>query len=107
LKKEIKKDLRNKMSFPDKKTRKTCWLNKDAYWECLNVNDPKHNSASGEEIPKICTELRKAFEAACPNQWVKHFDRKRSFEQFKEKMSSGYDPIEELAKKEKARESGN
>jgi len=91
------------MSFPDKETRQQCWSSRDAYWKCLDDNAPKHSSTSGEKVPESCLKLRKAFESACPNQWVKHFDRKRSYEQFKEKMSKGFDPVEENLKQKSTR----
>uniref|UniRef100_A0A069DMD0 Putative cytochrome oxidase c subunit vib n=1 Tax=Panstrongylus megistus TaxID=65343 RepID=A0A069DMD0_9HEMI len=73
------------MSFPQKETRESCWNSRDKYWECLDSssNDDKH-----------CAEFRKLYEAKCPAQWVKHFDRKRSYIKFKERMEKeGYDPL--------------
>ncbi|XP_018784256.1 PREDICTED: cytochrome c oxidase assembly factor 6 homolog [Bactrocera latifrons] len=86
------------MSFPTKEERTRCWASRDEYWECLNENAPKHSSTSGEKVPDVCQKLRKAFEGSCPRQWVKHFDRKRTYEQFKERMEKGYDPLEEKNK---------
>lgn len=83
------------MSFPDKAERAKCWSNRDEYWKCLDEHAPKHSSTSGEKVPSACQNLRKQFEQSCPGQWVKHFDRKRTYEQFKEKMASGYDPLVE------------
>ncbi|XP_026330962.1 cytochrome c oxidase assembly factor 6 homolog [Hyposmocoma kahamanoa] len=80
------------MSFPDKQQRKTCWDSRDKYWECLDDNNVKDST----EKPKACLELRKVFEKSCPSQWVVHFDRKRDFNIFKEKMQKeGYEPIKE------------
>lgn len=81
------------MSFPDKAKRQECWNARDTYWQCLDKNAPNYSATSGEEGPSMCAKLRKLFETACPGQWVKHFDRKRTYEQFKEKMNSGYDPV--------------
>lgn len=81
------------MSFPDKDERKKCWDSRDRYWECLEKNSPKHNNTSGAEEPKECVKLRKLYEAGCPGQWVKHFDRKRTYEQFKKRMEKGFDPV--------------
>ncbi|XP_055387976.1 cytochrome c oxidase assembly factor 6 homolog [Condylostylus longicornis] len=82
------------MSFPGKEERQKCWDNRDAYWACLDKNAPDHSSTSGEKIPDACAKLRKLFENSCPKQWVKHFDRKRNYELFKERMKQGYDPLE-------------
>lgn len=88
------------MSFPTKSERAKCWSSRDEYWQCLDDKAPKHSSTSGEKIPNVCQQLRKQFEQSCPGQWVKHFDRKRTYEQFKEKMASGYDPLDERSKTE-------
>ncbi|XP_055694496.1 cytochrome c oxidase assembly factor 6 homolog [Lutzomyia longipalpis] len=84
--------------FPTKEERTQCWNNKDRYWECLDKNAPTHSTTGGDAEPKACLELRKAFEKSCPGQWVKHFDRKRSYELFKRRMESGYDPLDKSAK---------
>ncbi|XP_064536327.1 cytochrome c oxidase assembly factor 6 homolog [Drosophila montana] len=88
------------MSFPDKAERAKCWSTRDEYWKCLDENAPKHSSTSGEKVPNACQKMRKIFEQSCPGQWVKHFDRKRTYEQFKEKMATGYDPLVERTKAE-------
>lgn len=81
-----------KMSFPDRAQRKTCWDSRDRYWECLD----SHNIRDSSRIPKECTEIRKIFEKSCPPKWVTHFDRKRDYELFKEKMQKeGFEPIKE------------
>lgn len=81
------------MSFPNKADRQKCWTARDNYWACLEQHAPTFNSTSGTEEPQQCKALRKLFESGCPNQWVKHFDRKRTYEQFKEKMQKGFDPV--------------
>lgn len=81
------------MSFPSKSEREKCWTSRDKYWECLQKYAPTYSATSGSEEPNECKQLRKLFESSCPNQWVKHFDRKRTYEQFKEKMEKGFDPI--------------
>ena len=40
--------------------------------------------------------MRGKYEEACPNAWVKHFDRKREYLKFKEKVKEGYEPLSEL-----------
>jgi cytochrome c oxidase assembly factor 6 len=49
--------------------------------------------------PSQCRDLRKLYEKGCPSQWVKHFDRKRTYEQFKKRMEKGYDPLTAKDKK--------
>lgn len=83
------------MSFPDKAKRTKCWDSRDNYWQCLEKNAPEHSTTGGQEEPSACISLRKIFESNCPAQWVKHFDRKRSYEQFKEKMQAGFDPVDQ------------
>ncbi|CAH1392138.1 unnamed protein product [Nezara viridula] len=76
------------MSFPDKQQREACWGSKDRYWECLDTQ-------KGSE--EMCKEFRKLYESSCPAQWVKHFDRKRNYLQFKERIEKdGYEPLEQL-----------
>ncbi|KAJ8952406.1 hypothetical protein NQ318_014498 [Aromia moschata] len=67
------------MSFPTKVERSLCWEARDKYWECL---DNKKES----DKDSICVEFRKVYEKSCSSQWVKHFDRKRNYLQFKEKI---------------------
>lgn len=80
------------MSFPDKEKRAACWAARDSYWGCLDrYQDALNRSAA----PKQCDEMRKIYEQGCPAQWVKHFDRKRDYLQFKEKIEKhGYEPLE-------------
>ncbi|XP_014246993.1 cytochrome c oxidase assembly factor 6 homolog [Cimex lectularius] len=79
------------MSFPKKEEREACWDSRDKYWQCLDT---------ATEPEKQCAQLRKFYETSCPVQWVKHFDRKRSYLKFKEKIEQhGYEPLEELNSK--------
>lgn len=88
------------MSFPNKEQRRKCWDARDTYWKCLDEKAPDFSTTSGQEEPTACAKLRKLFESNCPGKWVQHFDRKRTYEIFKEKMQSGYDPVSgEEAKK--------
>lgn len=75
------------MSFPTKEQRAKCWGAKDKYWECLDTNDGQDS---------VCKEFRKLYENSCSGQWVKHFDRKRNYLLFKEKIETeGYEPLNE------------
>lgn len=77
------------MSFPTKEERTKCWSARDKYWECLDKNGPNPKES-------VCAEFRKMFETSCSAQWVKHFDRKKSYLVFKEKIEKdGYEPLTE------------
>ncbi|XP_069953298.1 cytochrome c oxidase assembly factor 6 homolog isoform X1 [Cherax quadricarinatus] len=67
------------MSFRDKGVRKACWDSRDRYWACLDLPDLHRDH---------CMELRRLYEMACPGHWVKHFDRKRQYMEFKERIHS-------------------
>ncbi|KAF0296394.1 Cytochrome c oxidase assembly factor 6 [Amphibalanus amphitrite] len=92
------------MSFPNKAARQACWDARDQFWACLDAN--AENAAP-------CSHLRELYEKGCPSQWVsvgraapangslypilfippfsvlvKHFDRKRSYEKFKDKIQN-------------------
>lgn len=82
-------------SFPTKEQRRVCWESRDTYWQCLDDKAPAHQATSGDKEPAVCLQFRKLFQANCPSQWVKHFDRKRTYEQFKEKVQAGYDPLKQ------------
>nr|XP_060610836.1 cytochrome c oxidase assembly factor 6 homolog [Anolis sagrei ordinatus] len=45
-------------------------LDRDEYWKCLDE--------SMEDAFK-CEKLRCSFVKACPQQWVKYFDRRRDY----------------------------
>lgn len=79
------------MSFPTKEQRAVCWSARDKLWECLDKHEDPLNRS---KLPKECAELRKLYEQGCPAQWVKHFDRKREYLQFKERIEKqGYEPL--------------
>ncbi|XP_037274445.2 cytochrome c oxidase assembly factor 6 homolog [Rhipicephalus microplus] len=65
------------MSFPNKEQRQKCWDSRDRYWECLDSN---------ADDAKRCAEMKSLYETLCPSQWVKHFDRKREYLKFKDKI---------------------
>lgn len=86
-------DKIDNLAFPGREARQLCWDARDRYWDCLQKYNPDYNSNKEEKEPPQCVELRKLYQSGCPNQWVKHFDRKRTYEQFKKKMEKGYDPV--------------
>jgi len=50
------------MSYPNKETRNKCYNARDNLWKCLDINNDDKDK---------CKELRKLFEAECPQQWVR------------------------------------
>ncbi|KAK7862446.1 hypothetical protein R5R35_001350 [Gryllus longicercus] len=75
------------MSFPNKGDRDKCWTARDRYWECLDLN---------LEERERCLKQRQVYESSCPAQWVKHFDRKRTYLKFKDRIEKeGYEPLSE------------
>lgn len=74
------------MSFPNKSDRLACWGHRDEYWKCLDE----------AKVESDCDKLRKEYVEHCPAQWVKHFDRKRKYLLFKDKIEKeGYIQAEE------------
>ncbi|KAM3853066.1 cytochrome c oxidase assembly factor 6 homolog isoform 1-T1 [Vipera latastei] len=70
----------SEMSAPSMKERKACWGARDIYWKCLDEN-MKDTSK--------CDNLRCSFENLCPQQWVKYFNKRRDYLQYKAQMESG------------------
>ncbi|KAL1509344.1 hypothetical protein ABEB36_004099 [Hypothenemus hampei] len=74
------------MSFPTKEERAKCWGARDELWKCLDERK--------EDVAQ-CKEFRKLYEESCSGQWVKHFDRKRHYLLYKEKIEKdGYEPLD-------------
>lgn len=81
------------MSFPSREERATCWTARDRYWQCLDENKVEIDQSE----KSTCAELRKLYHNGCPATWVKHFDRRYKYLQFKEKIEKeGYEPINKL-----------
>lgn len=79
------------MSFPNREDRNKCWGARDEYWKCLDKVGVTEAKKGGP-----CAELRELYENACSSQWVKHFDRKRSYLKFKERIEKeGYEPLDD------------
>ena len=68
---------------PLKQSREACWGARDAYWGCLDAAGVEEEEAKKNN----CAALRRDFESACAGTWVRHFDRKRSYEQFKRQVT--------------------
>ncbi|KAG7320122.1 hypothetical protein KOW79_015975 [Hemibagrus wyckioides] len=74
------------MSAPNSKQRQACWGARDELWKCLDLT--QDNTAA-------CEKYRKEYEASCPAQWVKYFNKRRGFLKYKEKMEKeGFEPAE-------------
>uniref|UniRef100_A0A131YB97 Putative cytochrome c oxidase subunit vib/cox12 n=1 Tax=Ixodes ricinus TaxID=34613 RepID=A0A131YB97_IXORI len=67
------------MSFPNKEQRQKCWDSRDRYWECLDRNP---------DDPSPCDKIKAEYQSLCPSQWVKHFNRKREYLKFKDKIEN-------------------
>ena len=67
------------MPAPDANSRKLCYKARDKYYECRDKNPDK---------TEVCEEFRKMFEKSCLPSWVKHFDRKRVYEEYKKKLNT-------------------
>lgn len=80
------------MSYSNKEERDKCYAVRDKYWQCLDKNAPLYLPNSGEAEPEICREFRNLYEAGCRQQWIKHFEDRRAYEQSKkikiERMSA-------------------
>ncbi|KAM8814477.1 cytochrome c oxidase assembly factor 6 homolog isoform 1-T2 [Rhynchonycteris naso] len=68
------------MAAPSMAERRACWAARDRYWRCLEE--------CAEDAAR-CAELRRSFEASCPQQWIKYFDKRRDYLKFKEKFEAG------------------
>ncbi|KYO18815.1 cytochrome c oxidase assembly factor 6 homolog [Alligator mississippiensis] len=68
------------MSAPSMEERRACWGARDQYWKCLDEQ---------AEDAAECRRIRLDFEARCPLQWVKHFDKRRDFLKYKEQLQAG------------------
>ncbi|NWR29858.1 COA6 factor, partial [Tachuris rubrigastra] len=78
------------MAAPTREERTACWGARDEFWQCLDSH--------GDDAAK-CEKLRRAFESRCPQQWVKHFDKRRDFLKYKKKLETeGYIPPEAAGK---------
>ncbi|CAG2101028.1 unnamed protein product [Medioppia subpectinata] len=81
------------MSYPNKEQRTKCYTARDGLWNCLDTN---------EDNREKCLQIRKAFEDQCPPQWVTHFDRKREYLKYKDKIENeGFEPIDQTKNEDK------
>ncbi|KAL4660311.1 hypothetical protein GN956_G431 [Arapaima gigas] len=77
------------MSAPSSAQRKACWGARDQFWKCLDD--------SSDDVD-LCDKFRKVFEANCPSQWVKYFNKRRDFLKFKEKIQTdGFEPSQQTS----------
>lgn len=77
------------MEFKGKQKRTECYKSRDAYYECLDLNEAKQPEQS-------CRQLLQEFEKNCGAKWTEHFIRKRSYEKFKQKIyKDGIDAIDQ------------
>jgi len=82
------------MSFPSKSDREKCWASRDGLWKCLDEHQDDPGAVSA------CAQFRAIYESSCPSQWVKHFDRKREYLKFKDRIQNdGYEPLDRIRPK--------
>lgn len=65
-------------------------LNKESI-QSKNVNERSFIT----DAQSHCETFRKAFVDNCPSMWVKHFDRKKKYLEYQEKIKEGYEPLNE------------
>ncbi|KAH9424708.1 cytochrome c oxidase assembly factor 6 homolog [Dermatophagoides pteronyssinus] len=83
------------MSFPRKEQRLKCYSARDQFWSCLDQHYDGHQKNASDEIPTECQKLKTLFETECPQQWTQHFNRKYQYLKFKQKIETGYEPIDD------------
>eukprot|EP01147_Barroeca_monosierra_P000085 gene85-3478_t len=63
-----------------KEERLACWSARDEYYHCCAIK--------GREE---CGSFKDAFFKKCPAAWVQHFERRRLYEQYRQKLlTQGY-----------------
>ncbi|EGD82380.1 hypothetical protein PTSG_11412 [Salpingoeca rosetta] len=63
-----------------KEQRKACWAARDEYYHCC--------ATKGKEA---CDDLKKKFYEQCPTAWVRHFERRHMYDQYRQKLlTQGY-----------------
>jgi len=71
--------------FLNRDARKLCWGARDAFFACVDSNGPD-----------ACAAQLSEYTAHCPSQWVRHFNKKRDYDRYRERMAQGFDPVQEL-----------
>ncbi|KAL5463239.1 hypothetical protein EMCRGX_G032119 [Ephydatia muelleri] len=71
---------------PDSSQRKICYGARDAFYKCM--------AASGDDELK-CAMQKQEYHSKCLSSWVRHFDRKRLYEEYKKKLETeGFQPAD-------------
>ncbi|KAL5960461.1 hypothetical protein TSMEX_011819 [Taenia solium] len=72
---------------PSREERKACWAARDAFWDCIKVAYSKGRQVPEELADTVnvsqCLSLRRAYEAVCPESWIRLFDRQHDFDLFR------------------------
>eukprot|EP00045_Choanoeca_perplexa_P023129 m.12414 g.12414 ORF g.12414 m.12414 type:complete len:83 (+) comp9944_c0_seq1:53-301(+) len=67
--------------------RRACWAARDAYQDCMMKNADNEDG---------CKSLKEEFVKACPEAWVKHFEKQRVYLNYKRKLlEDGFKPAED------------
>eukprot|EP00041_Stephanoeca_diplocostata_P008224 m.118855 g.118855 ORF g.118855 m.118855 type:complete len:93 (-) comp17227_c0_seq1:445-723(-) len=71
--------------------RGKCNQAKEAFYACVKANHQKVGEAPA------CAAARKDFEEACPEAWVRHFDKREVYKAYKQKLKdSGFKKLDEM-----------
>ena len=62
---------------PNRSERQKCWTARDAYFNCLQLNN---------EDKDKCSESMSKFDEDCPKRWVKYFIGLRRKEKLRKKL---------------------
>ncbi|CAI8048207.1 Cytochrome c oxidase assembly factor 6 homolog [Geodia barretti] len=70
---------------PNASQRGDCYVARDAFYSCMLKNSEK---------VEACKREGKEFHSKCLPSWVKHFDKRRVYENYKKKLEeAGYQPL--------------
>ncbi|KAL7060078.1 hypothetical protein AAHC03_010173 [Spirometra sp. Aus1] len=73
---------------PTREERQKCWDARDTFWKCIkSVYADEKNKVPDELSATVktakCLKDRQAYEAVCPESWIKMFDRQHDFQLFR------------------------
>eukprot|EP00729_Bicosta_minor_P013382 gene13381-4233_t len=87
----VSKTAKPMPEIPGKSQRAACHEARDAFFVCI--------AAAGDDDATGCKALRQVYDSTCPVAWVKHFDKKRIYQEHKAKLNAtGYAKLSEVGK---------
>ncbi|XP_064402870.1 cytochrome c oxidase assembly factor 6 homolog [Halichondria panicea] len=70
---------------PDVKARQVCYTARDNFYQCMLEH---------HEQEEQCTQFKQTYQNSCLPSWVKYFDKKRVYDEYKKKLQEkGYKPL--------------